>query len=224
LIKALTFDLYGTLVDWESVWVRVATSFLEGRAQVDPHEFCAEWKALVLEMGARHYERYKTLVRKALVDMFRKYGISGGEGDAMPLLAAWGDIRPFPDVNEALKELKRHHELVVLSNSDNDLIQKVLPGLAPVFDRVITAEDVGAYKPDRRMYAAALERLGAKANEVMHVARSQYDVRAALDFGMEGVWVNRAGEAWQSGRFGAQPKNTVADIRGVVSLLSRTGA
>lgn len=222
LIKALTFDLYGTLVDWEAVWVRVANGFLKERgAKVGPGEFCREWKALVLEMGGKKYERYKLLIGKALVELFRKYGIPGGEGDAMPLIAAWGEIRPFADVNDALRELKVKFKLAILSNSDDDLIQAVLPGMPPVFDHVITAEDVGAYKPDRKMYSAAVERLGGEGSEVMHVARSQYDVKAALDYGMEGTWVNRAGEAWQ---YGARPRNTVNDIQELVSLLSRTGA
>jgi len=219
-IKALTFDLYGTLVDWEPVWMRIAKPILETRgAKVDPARFCMEWKLQSLEMGRKRYEEYKVLLGKALVHVLRKYGLSGNEDDATPLIASWGDIRPFADVNDALLQLRGVHRLVILSNTDNDLIQRVLPSLPPVFDHVITAQDVGAYKPDRRMYAAAVERLGLPPSQVMHVARSQYDVRAALDFDMQAVWVNRAAEKWEYA--GRAPGNIVEDIRGVVALLSR---
>lgn len=217
-VEALTFDLYGTLVDWEAVWTKVAGKFLaQYRAKVTPQEFCNFWKAECLRLGNTKYERYASLLRKGLGEAYRRYGINGSVNDSEVLLRSWGEIGPFPDVEDALRRLKRNFRVCIISNTDNNLIDQVLPHLRISFDEIITAEDLRAYKPALKMYRTALEQLACKADHAMHVARSQYDVVGSKRMGMWATWVNRAEEPWQERD--AKPDLEVKDIKDLADQL-----
>lgn len=218
-VEALTFDLYGTLVDWEVVWTKVAAGFLSGHgAKVTPGEFCNFWKAECLRLGTEKYDRYANLLRKGLVQAYRSYGVNGSGRDSEALLRSWGEIKPFPDVEDSLRRLKRSFKLCIISNTDNNLIEEVLSHFRVTFDEIVTAEDVRAYKPAPKMYQTALERLACSANHAMHVARSQYDVVGSKRTGMWSTWVNRTGEPWQERD--TKPDLEVKDIRALADQLS----
>jgi 2-haloacid dehalogenase len=111
--------------------------------------------------------------------------------------------RPFPDTVPALRALARRFRLGIISNIDNDLFAATAAALEVEFEWVITAQDVGSYKPCRRNFERAVERIALSRSRILHVAQSLYhDVAPAGATGLTTVWVNRRGER---GGFGATP-------------------
>ena len=216
-LRALTFDVYGTLLDWENTWARAAQRMLtKYSSMVNANEFVRIWKSKTHELGYKNYEKYVTLLPKGLAETFRHYGIKGDPKHARLIIDNWSSMKPFPDVPPSLRKLKKHFALAIISNTDNQLIEKVLKVFGVNFEVVVTSEMARAYKPSPKIYETALKLLRYKASEVMHVARSQYDVAGAKSFGMKGTWVNRASETFQEEPL---PDKQVSDLRELVEFL-----
>ena len=126
-------------------------------------------------------------------------------------------MRPFLDVNPALKEMRKRYKLAVISNTDNDLIGKVMPSFDVTFDIVMTSEKAKAYKPAPSIYLGTLERVRARPEEAMHVARTQYDVFAAKELGFKVAWVNRGNEELE--RRKPAPDYIVGNLWGLLKFI-----
>jgi 2-haloacid dehalogenase len=190
--RCLTFDCYGTLIDWETgifsalkpVLQRHGKSFDEDRLLklYGDLEFNAE----------QPYQPYK-LVLKAVVRGFgRELGFTPtvDEEDSLPSsLRSW---EPWPDTVEALKRLKTRFQLAIISNVDDDLFAATAPKLGIDFDHVITAQQAHCYKPGLAIFNLALDRIGVERDKVLHVGQSLYhDVVPAKSLGISTVWINR---------------------------------
>ena len=131
-------------------------------------------------------------------------------------------MEPFPDTVESLEFLKSRYRLVIISNIDDDLFAQTARLLEVPFDEVVTAEQVGSYKPSTRNFQAALARMGLECSQVLHVAQSiAYDIAPARQLGMHCVWVRR-----HSGRFGVAPVGCsgadleVEDLAGLTAAIA----
>ncbi len=189
----LMFDCYGTLIDWESGILSEVGGLLKrhGSRPADgtildlyaKHEAAAE---------ARPYRSYRQILRDVMAGIAAELDvrIPAPEIDAFPdTIARWPT---FPDTVEALGRLKDRYRLVILSNVDDDLFRGTARHLGVSFDEVITAQQVGAYKPSPKMFEAALERLGVSKERILHVAQSLYhDHAPAKRLGLTTVRVNR---------------------------------
>lgn len=204
--KALTFDCYGTLIDWE-------TGILaELKPWLAPHGLGLTDDQILETFGAEESRieaaTPKKLYPEILADVLRALGKRWNVSAPDAAAAEFGRSVPrwpaFPDTVAALQHLKRHFKLVILSNVDRASFAKSNEKLKVEFDRVITAEDVGSYKPDVRNFRYALSELGTmgiRPEQLLHTAQSLFhDIAPARALGLKTAWINR-----RKGRAGAGP-------------------
>ena len=219
----LTFDCYGTLIDWGSGIVRhLQPVLLERDAHVIDEfllEFFAETEPVVQADGVS----YADVLREVLRRLGERLAFSPADEALDAFAASVGDWEPFPDTVEALARLDERFDLVVVSNVDNALFERTAAKLGVDFAHVVTAEDVGAYKPDPRMFEAARRALdGAR---VLHVAQSLYhDIAPASSLGLDTVWIQRGNSAAR--RVSASPTWTFESLAAFADAFvgTKTGA
>lgn len=200
--KIITFDCYGTLVQWYEVLTQAVADVLAARdeAGVPPVE--------VLRTFSRHSRRleqqpdylpYKQILRQAFNAAFKDYGIAATPAELEAVAEAIKRMGPHPDTVAALERLRTWYRLAIFTNSDNDLIVHNLRLLGVPIDYVITAEQARAYKPDHRIFEYGYRQMGVDRSETVHVAMGMdLDMQACHGLGVRGVWINRlaiAGEA-----------------------------
>jgi 2-haloalkanoic acid dehalogenase type II len=192
---ALTFDCYGTLIDWER---GISEAFAAAaRADGVALEVAAVLRAyheVEPRVQAERYRRYRdvlALTARGVADRLGWTLPPGRESFLAESLPSWP---PFPDTNDALRRLKgAGHRLIILSNVDDDLLAGTRHHLAVEFDAVITAEQVGSYKPAVGHFAAARTQIADAP--WLHVAQSYFhDVQPARALGVPTAWINRKGE------------------------------
>ncbi len=189
----LTFDCYGTLIDWEA-------GILAGlRAILDPHsirpgddELLERYAGAEAAIEAGAYAPYREVLAHAADPVCRELGVPATAGE----LAAFGgsvvDWPAFPDSVDALERLHRRFALAVITNCDDDLFAASSRRLGVRFDHVITAQQVGSYKPSHRNFEVAFERIGVPRARILHVAQSLFhDHVPAKELGMTTAWIDR---------------------------------
>jgi 2-haloacid dehalogenase len=188
-----TFDCYGTLIDWDA-GIRVGIESLWGVDRAD--ELLALYHELEPQVQAERYRSYAEVLTLTLERVAQEagLGIPEGESDVLPrTLPEWP---PFPEVPAALEELRRRGwQLAALSNTDRDLIAASERRLGVPFDVVVTAQDVGSYKPAPAHWERFFELTTADREHHVHVAQSHFhDVVPAAELDLRTVWINRLGE------------------------------
>ncbi len=200
--RVLTFDCYGTLVDWEAGILGVLRPWaLRAGIVASDAKLLAAFAAAESETERAHPDAaYPEILRAAHAGIARRLGAAAA---ADALGQSVGDWPVFPDTAEALRRLQRRHKLIVVSNVDRASFAGTHSKLGVTMDAVVTAEEVGAYKPDLRMFVRALEaagQWGASKDQVLHVAQSLYhDHVPAKKLGLATVWVRRASAAGELG-------------------------
>lgn len=194
--KVATFDCYGTLVDWEGGIGAFLYALLlrEGIAEPPPgHELRARWEAIQFELVRGEYRPYKEVLGEATRAWCREFGVPDRDAYAEAIVGSIRAWQPFPDTRPALARARAAGlRLAILSNTDRDIISHTVRQIGLEFDDVVTAEDVGAYKPDLAGFRHLLERLGEEPADVLHVAFGfRYDIGSAMKLGMRTAWVNR---------------------------------
>jgi len=195
--KALTFDCYGTLIDWESgmvsglkpltAKVRRPLSRDEILAAHARHESSQQH-----ETPAKRYSELLAVVYKRLAE---EWGVPQSWDECLAYGNSIKDWPAFPDSAEALAYLKKHYKLVILSNVDNQSFAHSNKKLGVTFDAVYTAEDIGSYKPAARNFDYMLDKLktlGIEKGDILHTAESLFhDHRPANDQGLANCWIFR---------------------------------
>jgi len=191
----LSFDCYGTLIDWEAGLSHaleplrekagLATDgLLEAFGRIE-HRLQDEFPGL----------RYSELLSKAHVRLSAELGIAPNAEEARAFGQSVGDWPAFPDTAEALTYLKRHFQLVILSNVDRESFAGSNRRLGVQFDHIFTAEEIGSYKPDPRNFQYLLDRMGdvgVTRSQLLHVAQSLFhDHVPANEFGIASAWIDR---------------------------------
>ncbi|TNF73084.1 MAG: haloacid dehalogenase type II [Acidobacteria bacterium] len=189
----LTFDCYGTLIDWEAGIVAAVQPVLESRGlAVDEKEVIRLYARFEAEEESGSYRRYRSVLRGVMASLGAKLGFAPTESDLDALPRSVGSWPPFSDTVEALARLKKRYKLVILSNIDDEMFAETVKKLGTDFDEVITAEQVGSYKPALANFRFAVDRLGVPQERILHVAQSLYhDHVPAKELGFTTVWVNR---------------------------------
>jgi 2-haloacid dehalogenase len=195
--KALTFDCYGTLIDWESGMIK-ALEPLIARA----HRPLSRDE--VLQAHARHESsqqektpamRYSDLLAVVYKRLAEEWGVPASWAECRTYGSSIGDWPAFPDSAEALQYLKRHYKLVILSNVDNESFAHSNRKLGVQFDAIYTAEDIGSYKPSPRNFEYMLDKLaslGLNKNDILHTAESLFhDHGPANRIGLASCWIHR---------------------------------
>ena len=189
--RVLTFDCYGTLVDWGSGITGYLLPLLEShRVKISGDvllKLFAELEPQVQSEGGP----YVQVLREVLRRMGARLGFTPSENDLQGFAQSVGDWKPFPDTVDALSRLAERFDLAIISNVDNDLFARTNRLLEVSFSHIITAQDVGLYKPDRAMFDAAFSTLGDQS-QVLHVAQSLFhDIAPASALGIKTVWIRR---------------------------------
>jgi 2-haloalkanoic acid dehalogenase type II len=224
-IRVATFDCYGTLVDWEggSAGFLYQLALRHGDSDPGPGSGLRErWEALQFGLLQRPYRPYKEILAESLKLWSDERGYSWDDADGDALVTSMRSWQPFPDTRPALLQAKAQGvRLVIISNTDRDIIEHTLRHLAVPFDDVITAQDCGAYKPSRAVFEQALARIGEAPQNILHVAFGfKYDIGPAQEMGCQTAWVNRFTEAKPGP---AQPDYEWRDLWGLAELLGGPG-
>jgi 2-haloacid dehalogenase len=206
--EALTFDCYGTLIDWETGILAGLRPALAARGISPPDDELLEVYGRA-EAGAESgpYLRYREVLARCLREVCRHSGVEPTDEAAVAFGASVGDWPAFRDSGAALELLKTRFRLGVITNCDDDLFAASNRRLGVAFDWIVTAESVGAYKPDPRNFDAAFATLGLPRERILHVAQSLFhDHVPAKRLGLATVWIDRRHD--RPG-FGATPPATV---------------
>ena len=195
-IRAVTFDCYGTLVDWESGIAAYVAPHLERAARigirVTPAEWVARWEPIQFQM-LTPYRAYSEILADSFVRTMRAFELESFADGGPGLARSLGDWPLFDDTTKSLRRLgRRRLRLGVVSNVDNALLAETLGRLQAPLTTVVTAEEAGAYKPDEAPFRLALARLGLAPGEILHAAFGwKYDLAPARALGIKTCWVNR---------------------------------
>ena len=199
-LTACTFDCYGTLIDWEGgVGAFLYDHALRARDTNTPNgrALRERWEAIQFEVIQGDYRPYREVLAESLKRFAKERGWPYHADDGKALARSMRTWQPFPDTAPALR--KAHDNglrLVVVSNTDRDIIEHSLRHIEVPIDDVITAEDVKSYKPRPAHFEQALELLQPDdPAQILHVAFGfKYDIGPAQQFGMSSAWVNRHAE------------------------------
>jgi len=218
-VRTVTFDSYSTLLD-----VGSAARALEGVVD-DPAAVAAEWRRSALEYSLvagrlDAYETYDDLHRRGLEYALAAEGVEPSEEEVAEINAVYHDLEPFEDVTEGFRRLDTAgYSPSVLSNGDPAMLESLVEstGIAEHVDTVVSADEIQTFKPEPALYEHAAERVGTPIGNVAHVAAHWMDVQGAGHAGMQGVWIDRAGEPWPT--FDGEPALAVDSILELCDLL-----
>jgi 2-haloacid dehalogenase len=206
--RVLTFDCYGTLIDWESGILGVLRPWAT-RVGISVNDAALLASFAEAESAAEHESPgalYPEILRSTHARIAAHFRAAADTTAADSLASSVGDWPPFADTREALNRLHRRHKLMVVSNVDRASFAHTQKQIGVTFDAVVTAEEVGAYKPDPRMFRRALQvaaTFGATPQQILHVAQSLYhDHVPAKTLGLSTVRVRRPS---RRGELGATP-------------------
>lgn len=217
LPKYLTFDAYGTLVNFQLN--KVTREILGDRVhQIDIQAFLDEFSDLRFTAIQEEYRPYETVLRRCFGKMMHKYGLAYTEDDGDRLVSVVPTWGPFPDVPPVLRKLRQYFKLVIISNTEDRLIEKNIENIGVPFDDYITAEQARAYKPSPEVFDYTLWKLKCKKEDIVHIANGfEYDIMPAHDLGWKAIWINREGIAGDQAAYG--PYDELPDMTGVPALL-----
>lgn len=194
---ALSFDCYGTLIDWEAGIAAVLRRWAgaHGLERTD-EELLLGYSVHEATTEAKHpTDLYPRILARSMADLGTELGVPVSEAEAESLAVSVPDWPAFPDSAEALERLGRRFKLIILSNVDRDSFASSSKRLGVTFTSIITAQDVGCYKPSARNFEALddeIRRLGIAKRKLLHVAQSLFhDHVPAKQAGLPTVWINR---------------------------------
>ena len=215
----LTFDCFGTLIDWRHGIQTTGELLFPGRGAA----FLDAYIGIEAEVESEgSFKRYRAVLAEASRRAARQIGADLKADDATALVSTIPHWPPFGDVGPALAELRREGwRFALLTNCDRDIIALTQRRLPANFDAVVTAEDVSAYKPDPAHFRLFQSTFGSSADTWIHVAQSYFhDIRPAHELGITRIWVNRQGETSDPSLADAVIGG-LAELPGAVSRLSK---
>jgi len=191
--EILTFDCYGTLIDWETGLLSALHRILSAHAKkIDDATLLQLYGNFEQRSEQGAFRPYREVLQSVVQQFGDELGFVPTVEEIRSLpdsLALW---KPWPDTVAALHQLKSRYRLAILSNVDDDLFAATRPQLEVEFDEVITAQQAQAYKPSLKIFEFALARIQVPAHRILHVGQSVYhDVIPAQALGLATVWVNR---------------------------------
>jgi 2-haloacid dehalogenase len=219
--KVITFDCYGTLVQWQEVLSREIRAVIASRGSADPvatqtvfDTFSGISKGL---RAVKPHMGYKALLRRAFHEALTRHALAPKQDDIERLATSLNTMGPHPEVPGVLRKLRERYKLAIFTNSDDDLIINNVEKIGVPIDYVITAEQAQAYKPARQIFEYGHRKMGVTKDETVHVAMSMVlDMQACKELGIRGIWINRNGE---KGNPDWLPYEELPDLSGVPDVL-----
>jgi 2-haloacid dehalogenase/putative hydrolase of the HAD superfamily len=219
-VRVVTFDCYGTLIDWETgIWNAFREAAAHDGVTLDREKLITAYHAIEPEVESEPFRPYRDVLAETARRVAARCGWTISADRAAFLPGSVGAWPPFADTNAALERLAGKHRLGILSNVDEDLLEQTRSGLSVEFDFWVTADRVESYKPDLAHFEAARPYVGDPAGW-LHVAQSLFhDVAPANCVNVPVVWVNRKGE--ERPVDGPLPDREVPDLASLADWLTR---
>jgi 2-haloacid dehalogenase len=216
--QVLTFDCYGTMIDWETgIFSALRPILAAHNKSISDSALLQLYSELEAAAEQGKYLHYRDVLQSVVRGFGERLGFSPTTAEVRSLPESLANWQPFSDTVEALRKLKSRHQLAVISNVDDDLFAATAPKLGVAFDQVITAQQAGCYKPCMRIFTLAEKRIGVSRDQWLHVGQSIYhDVIPAQSLGLATVWVNRSSPRPGAGAAKAaagKPDLEVPDLR-----------
>ena len=197
LPKAISFDNFGTIIDWEGEVEKWFKQFMDkqGYDWYPAKTVQRRWEDIQFTYIQVEYKPYFHVLKETMKLTCNEFGISFTNQDAEEFAESMGKWQPFPDSKAALEEMSKYTKLTLITNTDNDIIKESVKQIGFEFDDIVTAEMAGAYKPSYKGFKLSQERLGLTEKEILHAGFGfKYDVVPATRLGYETAWINRQGE------------------------------
>jgi len=222
--QVLTFDCYGTMIDWENGIFSALKPVLAAHGkQINENSLLEVYSELELA-AEQEYQPYREVLQSVVRGFGERLGFTPTDQEVNSLPDSVAHWRPFSDTADALRSLKRRYKLAVISNIDDNLFATSAPKLGVAFDAIITAQQARCYKPCEKIFKLAEERLEVDRERWLHVGQSIYhDIIPANALGISSVWVKRASPRPGAGATKAvsgMPDLEVPDLHTLASLAS----
>ena len=219
--RVITFDCYGTLVDWETGILSALRPVLSAHgAELNDVEILQVYSELEAEAESGEFHPYREVLSRVVAGFGTRFGFRATEREQQSLPDSLPDWKPFPDTRAALRGLQKRFRLGIISNVDDDLFAATARRLDFEFDYVITAGQARAYKPSHQIFELAQQRMTVQPQQWLHAAQSVYhDVVPAQSLGISTVWVSRPSA--RLGASAAKPAASEPDVEvGSLSALA----
>ncbi len=202
-IKVLVFDQYGTLVDMQGGLTKLTTPFLRRKGwKGDPDRFVTWWRRVHFEDSMidslidRGHTPYRQIGHRAVSQVLHRAQIEHTQSEVQWLVSQIETLKPFSDVIESLNRLRPYYKLIILSNGDRDMLETAKKHIGFEFDRTISVQEAGAFKPDKRTYAKAEQLIGGvysqiERSSILFVANHAFDCIGAKAHGFRTVFIDR---------------------------------
>jgi len=222
--EILSFDCYGTLIDWENgILTALRPALAAHNINLSDEQILNLYAEIESRVEKGKFIKYREVLRKVMEELGSKLGFMPSSSEQDYLVNSLNNWMPFPDSVEALQTLKKTFKLAIISNIDDDLFALSAKQLKVEFDYIITAEQAKSYKPSLHNFKFAIERMGVSPERILHIAQSIYhDIVPAKTLGLSTVWINR-----RKGRkgFGATPPANghpdleLPDLKTLISII-----
>ena len=218
----LSFDCYGTLVDWET---GISTAVAEALGSHGIGKTKAEILRLFADAEPRvqsspDYLEYRRVLREVMAMIGAELGLQLSESELGCLADTLPDWPVFSDAADALNAMQTRYKLAIISNVDDDLFARTADVMGINFDAVITSQQARSYKPNRRNFDLAAERMAVEKTEWLHIAESRHhDIEPANRLGIASVWVSRADRGGGTRQTDAVPDLTVPDLESLAQMM-----
>ncbi|KRT65196.1 MAG: haloacid dehalogenase, 2-haloacid dehalogenase [Candidatus Dadabacteria bacterium CSP1-2] len=216
----ITFDCYGTLIDWESGMKNALRNLTKRRnISFDIESLPERYIEIELEIEKEGYRKYKEVLGLGVRRLFEEKGIMLSSEEEKIFADSINTWPPFNETTEVLRKIKEKYKLAILSNIDEDLIKHSIKLIGVEFDGVITAEQVKSYKPSHGHWKRMMDVFKIPKENVLHVAASYvHDIVPAKELGFQAVWINRKDEKLKGS---IKPDYEFRDLRPLVNFLEK---
>jgi 2-haloacid dehalogenase len=210
--RIITFDCYGTLIDWETGILDAIRPILSVHdAHLSDVDILRIYGEIEADEESGAYQSYKEILRAVVRGFGTRLGFAPSQQEQQSLPNSLANWKPFPDTVAALHQLQQQFKLGILSNIEDDLFAATAPQLGIEFDHVVTASKARAYKPSLDIFRLAQKEIGLPPQQWLHAGQSIYhDVVPAQSMGIATVWVNRPSPLPNSGA--AKPARGKPDL------------
>lgn len=227
--RALVFDLYGTVVDMQSGLTEAVTPFLAKKGWTgNPSSFVTWWRrthfedSMIDALLDRGHTPYRQVGHRAVSQVMDRCRIEHTQQDVQWLVSQIETLKPFPDVIAALGRLHTRYKLVILSNGDRDMLEAARPHIGFPFDRIVSVQEAGYFKPHFKTYATAEKIINAEWPHIersgcLFVANHTFDCIGAKSHGFRTAFIDRRQRPF--GQTPLQPDLTLPDFKALADAL-----
>jgi 2-haloacid dehalogenase len=219
-IEIISFDCYGSLVDWKKGILDILVPlFDEYLLEITEDEIFSLFLKFYDEQTQNGFIYYRNVLMEIMKKFSKALNINLMRTDLSCLIDSLPNWPLFTDTRDSLKQLKNSFELALIVNSDNDLIEKTISMMGIKFDYIITSEAAHSYKPSPAIFLHALKVFPHPSHKIIHVAQSlQFDIAACNEIGIENIWLNRYNDKSPEDQI-EKPGKEISSLEALTNLL-----